>query len=90
VCGSLAWQALGAQPCSEYCAVLCRLWGRGQQSRDRAGLGSVAQRSGAPAGLCRAVQGCVWPGGDRKCLWMLGLKGSSHGDPAGLRGGSLG
>jgi hypothetical protein len=26
----------------------------------------------------------TWPGGDRKCLWIPGLKGLSHGDPAGL------
>jgi hypothetical protein len=32
----------------------------------------------------------AWPGGDRKCLWIPGLKGLSHGDPAVLRGGSLG
>jgi hypothetical protein len=27
---------------------------------------------------------------DSKCLWIPGLKGSSHGDSEGLRGGSLG
>jgi hypothetical protein len=48
----------------------------------------------------------AWPGRDRadlcrpggggmawqrcKCLWISGFKGSSHGDPAVLRGGSLG
>jgi hypothetical protein len=34
----------------------------------------------------------VWPGGDLECLWnpgVAGLKGSSGGDHAGLRGGSL-
>jgi hypothetical protein len=40
---------------------------------------------------CRAVQ--AWgrgPGGDQKCLWIPGLKDSSHRDLAVLRGGSLG
>jgi hypothetical protein len=43
---------------SEYSAVLCRPWGHGRQSRDRAGLGGLAQPNGAPIGLCR-------PGGGR-------------------------
>jgi hypothetical protein len=40
------------------------------------------------AGLCK-TEG-AWLGGDLKCLWISILKGSSHGDPAFLRGGSLG
>jgi hypothetical protein len=43
------------------------------------------------------VQACpglkAWPGRDRECLWIpsfAGLKGSSSGGPADLRGGSLG
>jgi hypothetical protein len=73
---------------SEYCAVLYRLWGRGWQSRDRAGLGSMAQRDRGHAELCRPG-GCVaWR--RCKCLWIPGLKGSSQGDPADLRSGSLG
>jgi hypothetical protein len=41
---------------------------------------------------CSTVQawGGAWPGGVCKCLRIPGLKGSSHGDPVGLRGGSLG
>jgi hypothetical protein len=53
---------------------------------------------------CRAVQalghgrqsrdcaglGEEWPDGYRKCLWIPSLKGSSHGEPVVLRGGSLG
>jgi hypothetical protein len=34
--------------------------------------------------------GGAWPGRYHKCLWISGLKGSSHGDPAVLRSGSLG
>jgi hypothetical protein len=34
--------------------------------------------------------GGAWPGGDRKCLWIPGLKGLFHGYPVVLRGGSLG
>jgi hypothetical protein len=59
---------------SEYCAGLCRSWVHG------------------PAEImqgCAGLGGGAWPGGDRKCLWIPGLKGSSHGDPVGLRGGSL-
>jgi hypothetical protein len=91
VCVSPAWQALGKTALqSEYSAVLCRLWGRGWQSRCRAGLGTAAQHDGALAGLCRPGGGVACPGGDHRCLWIPGLKGSSHADPAGLRGGSLG
>jgi hypothetical protein len=105
---------------SEYCAVLCRLWGCGWQSRDRAeivqGLGVQPSETellqgcaiiGGMAGKAEIVQGWgaqttktelllgfaglegAWPGRDHKCLWIPGLKGSSHGGPAGLRGGSL-
>jgi hypothetical protein len=45
---------------SEYCAVLCRLWGCGQHSRDCAWLGSGAQEDRAFAGLCRP--GDAWTG----------------------------
>jgi hypothetical protein len=69
-------------------AGLCRPWEPCWQSRDCAGLGSGAQQDRVPAGLCR--HGEAWSGGDLKCLWIPDLKGSSHRDPAGLRGGSLG
>jgi hypothetical protein len=50
------------------------------------GLEDVArQRSCRVEGL-----GGVWLVGDRKFLWISGFKGSFHGDPAVLRGGSLG
>jgi hypothetical protein len=49
---------------------------------------------GGVVGRAEIVQGCaglgVWPGRDCECLWIPGLQGSSKGDPAGLRGGSLG
>jgi hypothetical protein len=85
---SPAQPALGAWPPKQ------RPWGAGgrgpaKQSSCKAvqALGGMAwQRS------CRAVQ-AWWVGGlavDHKCLWILGLKGSSHRYPAVLRGGSLG
>jgi hypothetical protein len=71
VCVSPAWQALGKTALqSEYSAVLCRLWGRGWQSRCRAGLGTAAQHDGALAGLCR-------PGGGWRVLAeIIGVCGS--------------
>jgi hypothetical protein len=66
-----------------------------------AGLGNLASKAeivqgwGVWPSQGELLQGCAglwgtWPGGDRECLWIPGLKGSSHGDPEGLRGGSLG
>jgi hypothetical protein len=52
--GVPSWAGLrGTALQNEYCAVLCRLWGCSQQSRDHAVLGSVARRDWAPAGLYR-------------------------------------
>jgi hypothetical protein len=74
VYGSPAWQALGAQACRVKIVQGC------------VGLEGVAQQRS-----WRAVQAWgAWPGGDRKCLWIPGLKAPSHRDPAVLRGGSLG
>jgi hypothetical protein len=62
------------------------------------GLGSLASTAEIMQGWgvqpsetegCTVLEG-VWPGGDHKCLWIPGLQGLSHGDHAGLRGGSLG
>jgi hypothetical protein len=89
VCGSLASQALGAQSCGVNIVQGC------------AGLGGMAGKAeivhgwGAWPSETEPLQGCaglggVWPGGDCKCLWIPGLKGSSHRDPAVLRGGNLG
>jgi hypothetical protein len=89
VCVSLAWQALGAQPCRVNIVQCC------------AGFGGVASKAvimqgwGVWPSKMELLQGCAglggaWPGGDCKCLWIPGLKGSSHKHPVGLRGGSLG
>jgi hypothetical protein len=55
VCGGVpGLEALrGTALQSEYCAVVCRLWGHDQQSRDHVQLGSAAQQDIAPAVLCR-------------------------------------
>jgi hypothetical protein len=124
MCGSLAWQALGAQACGvnivQGCASLgveaqwnrdsaClylwhgRPWGHvlAKQRSCRAvqalGVWPAKQRLCRVGGhrLAKIVQGCAglgeaWPVGDHKYLWIPGLKGSFHGDPVCLRGGSLG
>jgi hypothetical protein len=61
---------------SEYCAVLCRLWGHRQQGRDHAGLGSTSQRDRAPAGLCRTWEPGQQSGGraEHLLLFLLGFK----------------
>jgi hypothetical protein len=83
---------------SEYCAGLCRPLGHGPAGwrscrfviSSGAGLVGVYRQSRDLTGLCQPCRGRSWPGGDHKYLWIPGLKVSSHGDPAGLRGGSLG
>jgi hypothetical protein len=97
MCVFPAWQALGAQACRVNTVQgSAGLGVVAQQNGDHVclylwrsrpwGCGPAAQRS------CRAVQawGGAWPGGDRKCLWIPGLKGLFHGYPVVLRGGSLG
>jgi hypothetical protein len=66
-----------------------------------AGLGSMASKAEIMQG-CRVwpsetelLKGCTGLvghglGADRKYLWIPVLKGSTHGNPASLRGGSLG
>jgi hypothetical protein len=84
-----AVQALGALPAKQR---FCRAGDRGPAKRSSCRAVQVlgVWRSRDRAGLCRPEWGGSWPGGDRKCLWLPSLKGSSHGDPAVLRGGSLG
>jgi hypothetical protein len=93
LCGSPAWQALGAQACGVNVVQGCAgLGGLAQRKGDHECLylwhgrhwGDVAQQSRDLAGLCRPGVG-AWPDRDHKCLWIPNLKGSSHGDPAGLR-----
>jgi hypothetical protein len=72
--GVPAWQALGAQLCRVNIVQCC------------AGFGGMASK----AETLQDCAGLGGPGGNPKCLWIPSLKGSSHGDPAGLRGGSLG
>jgi hypothetical protein len=60
------------------------------------GKAEIVQGWGAWPSETEFLQGCAglgggeWPGGDRTCLWIPSLKGSSHGQPVVLRGGSLG
>jgi hypothetical protein len=82
---------------SEYCAGLCRPWGHGPAEMEIMRVcissGRLWGRVLAEQRSYRSVQ--AWESGGMawwrcKCLWIPGLKGSSHGDPAVLRGGSLG
>jgi hypothetical protein len=89
VCGSPAWQAFGAQPCRMNIVQRCaRLGGMASKAE-------IVQGWGVWPSETELLQGCAglgraWPVGDGKYLWIPGLKGSSHGDPVGLRGESLG
>jgi hypothetical protein len=99
---SLAWLALGhgmaeqrscraVQALGEWLVKQRSCRAGGSQPREMellqgcAGLGRMAWQRCAV--LCR---GGAWSGRDGKCLWIPVLKGWSHGDPAVLRGGSLG
>jgi hypothetical protein len=84
-------QFWGVQPSQRELLQSCAGLGR------LAGKAEIVQGWGQWPSQTELLQGCAglwwgwgtWPGGDGKCLWIPGLKGSSHGDPEVLRGGSL-